>query len=144
LKWARSIDVASINLHKLIKVKNPEPALSFLPISKLLSKQWPIMLQLKNQEKPPESPKASIPTHPERNPTTNVNTFLTSVPPKNEKEAVEKKKGEKANEIQNMDEHKIPLEELLYRFGANLETGLTTEMAIKRNLEEGDNRLPEK
>lgn len=102
------------------------------------------MLQLKNLEKPPESPKASIPTHPERNPTTNVNTFLTSVPPKNEKEAVEKKKGEKANEIQNMDEHKIPLEELLYRFGANLETGLTTEMAIKRNLEEGDNRLPEK
>jgi hypothetical protein len=87
LKWARSIDVASIKLHKLMKVKNPEPALSLLPISKLLNKQWPIMLQLKNQEKPPESPKASIPTPPERNPTTNVNTFITSVPPKNEKEA---------------------------------------------------------
>lgn len=43
-----------------------------------------------------------------------------------------------------MDEHKIPLDELVYRFGTNLETGMTTEMAIKRNLEEGDNKLPEK
>lgn len=82
--------------------------------------------------------------HPERKTTFNVNTLFIPVPPKNVKEADEKKKSEKANEIQNMDEHKIPLEELLYRFGANLETGLTTEMAIKRNLEEGDNKLPEK
>lgn len=57
------------------------------------------------------------------------------MPPKNEKEVDEKKKNAKANEIQGMDEHKIPLDELLYRFGSNLETGLTTEMAIKRNLE---------
>jgi hypothetical protein len=41
-----------------------------------------------------------------------------------------------------MDEHRIPLEELCYRFGINLETGLTTEAAVKRNLEEGDNKLP--
>ena len=79
-----------------------------------------MMLPPKNQEKPPESPKVSIPTHPERKTTTNVNTLLTSVPPKNQKEVEEKKKNEKANEIQNMDEHKIPLEELLYRFGSNL------------------------
>jgi hypothetical protein len=79
--------MASINLHKLMNVINPEPALSFLPISNILNKQWPTMLQLKNQEKPPESPKASIPTPPERNLTTYVNTFITSVPPKNEKEA---------------------------------------------------------
>lgn len=43
-----------------------------------------------------------------------------------------------------MDEHRIPLEELCYRFGTNLETGLTTDMALKRNAEEGDNKLPEK
>lgn len=50
-----------------------------------------------------------------------------------------------------MDEHKIPLEELCYRFGTDLSagknlliSGLTTEMAIKRNAEEGDNKLPEK
>ena len=43
-----------------------------------------------------------------------------------------------------MDEHRIPLEELCYRFGVNLETGLSSEMALKRNAEEGDNKLPEK
>ena len=43
-----------------------------------------------------------------------------------------------------MDEHKIPMEELCFRFGTNTETGLTTELAVKRNLEEGDNKLPEK
>lgn len=43
-----------------------------------------------------------------------------------------------------MDEHKIPLEELVYRFGTSLEAGMRTEMAFKRNAEEGDNKLPEK
>lgn len=43
-----------------------------------------------------------------------------------------------------MDEHRIPLEELCHRFGTSIENGLTTEAAIKRNLEEGDNKLPEK
>lgn len=43
-----------------------------------------------------------------------------------------------------MDEHRIPLEELCYRFGTSLEAGLSTEQAIKRNAEEGDNKLPEK
>lgn len=43
-----------------------------------------------------------------------------------------------------MDEHRIPLDELCYRFGTSLEGGLTTEMALKRNAEEGDNKLPEK
>ncbi len=42
---------------------------------------------------------------------------------------------EKAGEIQKMDEHKIPLDELCHRFGTHLENGLTTEAAIKRNLE---------
>jgi sodium/potassium-transporting ATPase subunit alpha len=51
---------------------------------------------------------------------------------------------EKAGEIQKMDEHKISMEELCYRFGTNLETGLTTEAALRRNMEEGDNKLPEK
>lgn len=64
--------------------------------------------------------------------------------PKDEKEAEIRKMDDKANEIQKMDEHKIPLEELCYRFGINLEAGLTTEAAVKRNLEEGDNKLPEK
>lgn len=32
----------------------------------------------------------------------------------------------------------------MFRFGADVTNGLTTEMAIKRNLEEGDNKLPEK
>ena len=48
-----------------------------------------------------------------------------------------------------MDEHRIPLEELCSRFGISLENGkfrldlgLSTEQAIKRNLEEGDNKLP--
>lgn len=66
------------------------------------------------------------------------------MPPKNAKEAEEKKAGDKAAEIQKMDEHRIPLEELCYRFGTNLEAGLSTEQAIKRNTEEGDNKLPEK
>ena len=43
-----------------------------------------------------------------------------------------------------MDEHKIPIEELVYRLGTNLDTGMTTEAAFKRNAEEGDNKLPEK
>lgn len=50
----------------------------------------------------------------------------------------------KAESIQNMDGHKIPLEELCYRFGTSVTDGLSTEMAIRRNLEEGDNRLPDK
>lgn len=51
---------------------------------------------------------------------------------------------EKANEIQAMDEHKISLEELCYRFGTNMESGLSSEAAARRNMEEGDNKLPEK
>jgi sodium/potassium-transporting ATPase subunit alpha len=46
--------------------------------------------------------------------------------------------------MQKMDEHRIPLEELCYRFGTSIEKGLTTEAALKRNLEEGDNKLAEK
>jgi hypothetical protein len=34
-----------------------------------------------------------------------------------------------------MDEHKIPMEELIYRFGTSLEVGMRTEAAIKRNAE---------
>ena len=41
-----------------------------------------------------------------------------------------------------MVDHKIPMEELLKKLGSKLDTGMTTEMAIKRNLEEGDNKLP--
>ncbi len=44
------------------------------------------MLPPKNQEKPPELPKVLIPTHPERNLTTNVNPLLSLVPAKNQKE----------------------------------------------------------
>ena len=51
---------------------------------------------------------------------------------------------DKAQDIQGMDEHKIPLEELVYRLGTSLEAGMTTEAAFKRNAEEGDNKLPEK
>lgn len=51
---------------------------------------------------------------------------------------------EKAGEIQKMDEHRIPLDELCFRFGVNLESGLTTEAATTRNIEEGDNKLPDK
>jgi hypothetical protein len=49
---------------------------------------------------------------------------------------------EKAEGIQNMDEHKVPLEELLYRLGSNLETGMSTSAALARNQQEGDNKLP--
>lgn len=69
---------------------------------------------------------------------------MYSAPPKDEKDAYQKRLDEKANEISSMDEHKIPLEELLFRYGTSVELGMTTEMAIKRNLEEGDNKLPEK
>lgn len=67
-----------------------------------------------------------------------------TAPPKNEKEAEVRKANEKASEISSMDEHRIPLEELCYRFGTSVEAGLTSEQAIKRNAEEGDNKLPEK
>ena len=43
-----------------------------------------------------------------------------------------------------MDEHRIPLEELCFRYGTNLETGLTSEAATQRNLLQGDNKLPDK
>ena len=36
------------------------------------------------------------------------------------------KKDAKAGEIANMDEHRVPLEELCFRYGTNLEAGLTT------------------
>lgn len=49
---------------------------------------------------------------------------------------------ERAGSIQNMDEHKIPLEELIYRLGTSVELGMTTEAAGRRNAEEGDNKLP--
>lgn len=132
MKCRLSVPITATSM--FLKVKNQEQALSLLLISNILDKKWLMMLPLKSPEKLPESQKVSIPMHPERNQNTNVITFLILVPPKNAKEADQKKKNEKADEISNMDEHKIPLEELLYRFGANLETGLTTEMAIKRNL----------
>ena len=56
-----------------------------------------MILPPKNQEKLPELPKVLIPTRPERNLTTNVNPFVSLVPPKNQKETEEKKKNEKAN-----------------------------------------------
>lgn len=48
---------------------------------------------------------------------------LDPLPPKDEREKQNQKAGEKANRIQSMDEHKIPLEELCYRFGTSLELG---------------------
>ena len=41
--------------------------------------------------------------------------------PKDEKDLEERKANEKAGQIQNMDEHKIPMEELIYRFGTSWE-----------------------
>lgn len=132
MKCRLSVPITATSM--FLKVKNQEQALSLLLISNILDKKWLMMLPLKSPEKLLESQKVLIPMHPERNQNMSVITFLILVPPKNAKEADQKKKNEKADEISNMDEHKIPLEELLYRFGANLETGLTTEMAIKRNL----------
>ena len=43
-----------------------------------------------------------------------------------------------------MDEHKIPLEELLHRLNSNVQAGMKTEAAMRKNEEEGDNKLPEK
>ena len=43
-----------------------------------------------------------------------------------------------------MDEHKISLEELIFRYGTSIELGMTTEAANKRTAEEGLNKLPEK
>ena len=42
---------------------------------------------------------------------------------------------DKAQDIQSMDEHKIPLEELVYRLGTSIDAGMTTEAAFKRNAE---------
>ena len=53
-------------------------------------------------------------------------SFIHSAAPINEKEAEFLKKDDKAKEIQGMDEHRIPMEELCYRFGINLEAGMTT------------------
>lgn len=72
------------------------------------------------------------------------NSFINSAAPINEKEAEFRKKDDKAKEIQGMDEHRIPMEELCYRFGINLDTGMTTQAAVRRNAEEGDNKLPQK
>lgn len=56
-----------------------------------------MMLPLKSPEKLPESQRVLIPMHPERNQNMNVIIFLILVPPKNEKEADQKKKNEKAD-----------------------------------------------
>lgn len=45
------------------------------------------------------------------------------LPPKDEKEKQNQKAEDKAARIQAMDEHRIPLEELCYRFGTNVDTG---------------------
>jgi hypothetical protein len=42
-----------------------------------------------------------------------------------------------------MDDHRIPVEELLERLESNEERGLTQNEAHRRNLELGDNKLPE-
>jgi hypothetical protein len=54
----------------------------------------------------------------------------------------ERKLNEKAKGIQSMDEHKIPIEELIHRLGTSIDNGMRTENAIRRNAEEGDNKLP--
>ena len=64
--------------------------------------------------------------------------------PKDEKELQERKANDKADKISSMDEHKCPLEELLKRYVSNLENGLSNDAAARRNMEEGDNKLPEK
>lgn len=65
-------------------------------------------------------------------------------PTASEKESENRKKDEKARDIQAMDEHRISLEDLCLRFGVNLEVGMTSEAAHQRNIEEGDNKLAEK
>ncbi len=51
----------------------------------------------KNQEKLRESQKVLIPMHPERKTNHSVTIYIILVPPKNAKEAEEKKKNAKAN-----------------------------------------------
>lgn len=43
-----------------------------------------------------------------------------------------------------MDDHKIPLEDLLARLQSHAQNGLAHEVAVARNLELGDNKLSEK
>merc|ERR1712127_1137437 len=55
-----------------------------------------------------------------------------------------KKKGQNLNELKQeleIDVHKVSQEELLKRFGVNLETGLTTEQAKQKFEEHGPNAL---
>ena len=61
--------------------------------------------------------------------------YLDVIPTEDNKEARNLKADQSANNIQKMDEHRIPLDELCFRFGTSLERGLTTEAALKRNLE---------
>lgn len=51
--------------------------------------------------------------------------ILTTVKHSEGKAAQDEKAQEKANQIQKMDEHKIPLEELCFRFQTDLENGIT-------------------
>lgn len=43
-----------------------------------------------------------------------------------------------------MDEHRIPLKELLERYKSDEKVGMTEKDAAQRNIEMGDNMLPEK
>lgn len=52
--------------------------------------------------------------------------FYYSAIPREGKGAQEAKKDMKAAQIQKMDEHAIPLEELCSRFSVNIETGLSS------------------
>lgn len=101
MKCRLSVPIAATFM--FLKVKNQEQALSLLLISNILDKKWLMMLLHKSPEKLPESQRVLIPMHPERNHNTSVITFFILVPPKNAKEADQKKKNEKADEISHMD-----------------------------------------
>jgi hypothetical protein len=53
-------------------------------------------------------------------PRVNISLTIDPLPPKDERDKQNQRAEEKAGKIQGMDEHKIPLEELCYRFGTNI------------------------
>jgi hypothetical protein len=93
----RSAETPITEIFMLLLVKNLELALSLLRISNISDKKWLMRLLHKNQEKLRESQKVLIPMHPERKTNHSVTIYIILVPPKNAKEAEEKKKNAKAN-----------------------------------------------
>lgn len=51
---------------------------------------------------------------------------------------------EDAEKFKKIDDHRIPIEDFIKRYGTDLQLGLSEEVAMERLATEGENKLSEK